>query len=77
MLANLLPEYASLAIPLGLLLVIPWVVLAAVQREAGFTPTAVERSAFNPFVEFTNPAAAWGFLALRMAGLVAEGALFV
>jgi len=57
-------------VPLGLVLVVPWIVLAAVQREAGFTPTAVERSGFNPFVGFANPAAAWGFLALRMAGLV-------
>ena len=57
-------------IPLGLLLVIPWIVLAALQRESGFVPTAMERSAFDPFTHFASPTAAWAFLAVRFLGLV-------
>ena len=56
-------------IGLGVLLVVPWVMLAAVQREAGWAPDAVERSAFDPFAHFAPPAA-WGFLLVRALGLV-------
>ena len=58
----------------GLLLVIPWVILAALQRDAGWAGWAGgsgERSAFNPFAEFAgSPAATWGYLLLRGLGLV-------
>ena len=57
-------------IALGGLLMVPWVVLAAVQREAGWAPDAVERSAFNPFAHFPTAAGAWGFLLVRGLGLV-------
>ena len=56
---------------LGLALVVPWVALAALQREAGWATLLGERSAFDPFTEFgAGTAAAWGFLALRLVGLV-------
>lgn len=58
-------------VPLGLLLVIPWIVLAALQRESGFVTQAMERSAFDPFAQFSSSGAAWAFLALRLLGLVA------
>ncbi|NCX99985.1 MAG: CAAX prenyl protease-related protein [Planctomycetia bacterium] len=58
-------------VPLGLLLVIPWIVLAALQRESGFVGQATERSGFDPFTQFASPGAAWGFLAVRFLGLVA------
>lgn len=57
-------------IALGAVLVVPWVILAAVQREAGWAPDAVERSAFDPFTHFASPGAAWGFLLVRALGLV-------
>lgn len=57
-------------VPLGLLLVIPWIVLAALQRESGFVTQAMERSAFDPFAQFASPGGAWAFLALRILGLV-------
>jgi len=57
-------------IPLGFLLVIPWIVLATLQREGGFVPRALERSGFDPFAQLAPPGAAWGFLALRLLGLV-------
>ena len=57
-------------IPIGLLLVIPWVVMAAVQREGGFVMQAMERSGFDPFAQFASPGAALAFLALRLVGLV-------
>ena len=56
---------------LGLALAAPWVCLAALQREAGWATLLGERSAFDPFEAFgPGSAAAWGFLALRLAGLV-------
>ena len=59
---------------LGLLLVIPWVALATLQREAGWAGWAGgsgERAAFNPFEAYAgNPAATWGYLLLRGLGLV-------
>jgi uncharacterized protein len=57
-------------IALGGLLVVPWVLLAAVQREAGWAPDAVARSGFDPFAHFATPAAAWGFVFVRALGLV-------
>lgn len=57
-------------IALGAALVVPWVVLAAVQREAGWAATAIERSAFDPFAYFATAAGAWGFLLVRALGLV-------
>ncbi|MFM9059324.1 MAG: CAAX prenyl protease-related protein [Planctomycetaceae bacterium] len=56
---------------LGLALVVPWVALAVLQREAGWATLLGERSAFDPFTEFgAGTAFAWGFLALRLVGLV-------
>lgn len=55
---------------LGLVLVIPWIALAALQREAGWTTAALERSGFDPFEQYGPGPAAWGFLALRFLGLV-------
>lgn len=57
-------------VPLGLLLVIPWLVLAALQRESGFVMQATERSGFDPFTQFAAPGAALAFLGLRFVGLV-------
>lgn len=57
-------------VPLGLLLVIPWIALAALQGEAGWTSPAVERSAYNPFEHYGTGPASWGFLFLRGVGLV-------
>jgi CAAX prenyl protease-like protein len=55
---------------LGLALVVPWVVLAALQREAGWG--GIGRSGFDPFEQF-GPDSPWGaaFLAVRFLGLVA------
>ena len=59
---------------LGLLLVIPWVALATLQREAGWAGWAGgsgERAAFNPFEAYAgNPIATWGYLLLCGLGLV-------
>ena len=56
---------------LGLALVVPWVALAILQRDAGWATPGLERSAFNPFAQFAaSPALAWGFLLLRFLGLV-------
>jgi hypothetical protein len=56
---------------LGFLLVVPWIVLATLQRELGWTNSAAERSSFNPFEQLGGgSAAAWGFLAVRALGLV-------
>jgi len=58
-------------IPLGFVLAVPWIVLAMLQREAGWTAAAVERSGFNPFEQFAaGSAAAWWFFAVRAVGLV-------
>lgn len=55
----------------GLGLVVPWVVLAALQHEAGWSIGLHERSGFNPWEEFgpTGPAA-WAHLAVRGLGLI-------
>lgn len=56
---------------LGLLLVVPWVALAALQRQAGWGTLLGERSAFDPFAAYgAGSAAAWAVLGLRFAGLV-------
>jgi CAAX prenyl protease-like protein len=55
---------------LGLALVVPWIVLAALQREAGWG--GIGRSGFNPFAHFGDDSpAAKVFLAVRLLGLVA------
>lgn len=56
---------------LGLVLVVPWVVLAAMQREAGWAPASVGRAAFDPFAHHGPGPAAWAYLAVRGLGLVA------
>ena len=53
---------------LGVALVIPWIVLAALQREAGWGMDA--RAAFDPFRPFLDEAGSWAFLAVRFTGLV-------
>ena len=56
---------------LGFGLVIPWVVLATLQREAGWTTAISDRSAFNPFHEFASGSPMAGvFLAVRGVGLI-------
>lgn len=57
-------------VPLGLLLVIPWILLVTLQREMGLLTDAMERSQFDPFTQFSSPGVAWAFLALRLVGLV-------
>jgi len=55
---------------LGLALVVPWVVLASLQRDAGWG--GIGRTGFDPWVHF-GPDSPWaaGFLAVRWVGLVA------
>lgn len=54
---------------LGLALVVPWIVLAALQREAGW---GGGRSGFDPFTHFGGQSpSALAFLAVRCLGLVA------
>ena len=56
----------------GLALAVPWIILAGMQRDAGWTTAQGGRAAFDPFVHLANrPAAAWAFLAVRAVGLVA------
>jgi CAAX prenyl protease-like protein len=57
----------------GLALVVVWVGLAKLQHTLGWTFAAGERSSFNPFLPDTlgdDPARAWAFLAIRLAGMV-------
>lgn len=55
---------------LGLVLVVPWIILAALQRELGWAGVG-ERSGFNPFTQWAEGSpAAWAFLAVRALGLV-------
>ena len=57
---------------LGLALVVPWVVLATLQREAGWGGGLHERSGFSPWEQLgAGTPAAWAFLAVRGLGLVA------
>ena len=53
---------------LGVALVIPWIVLAGLQREAGWGMDA--RAGFDPFRPFLSEAGSWAFLAVRFTGLV-------
>lgn len=58
---------------LGLALVVPWVILATLQREAGWSLGMGERSGYDPFDATAlgvNVALAWCFLAVRALGLV-------
>lgn len=56
----------------GLGLVVPWVALATLQREAGWAGGVAARSGFDPFAAFPAGSPwAWAFLAVRAAGLVA------
>jgi CAAX prenyl protease-like protein len=54
---------------LGVALVIPWIVLAGLQREAGWV-AAGSRAAFDPFRPFLGETGSWAFLAVRFTGLV-------
>jgi CAAX prenyl protease-like protein len=58
---------------LGLALVVPWVILAQLQRDAGWTFGMGERAGYNPFDAANlgdTPTLAWTFLAVRCIGLV-------
>jgi CAAX prenyl protease-like protein len=56
----------------GLALVVPWIVLASLERDAGWTTGVGERAAFNPFA-FCNESGLppWAFVAIRAVGLIA------
>jgi len=55
----------------GLALVVPWVVLAGLQRDAGWFGGLHERSGFNPWEAFgPGTPTAWAYLAVRGLGLV-------
>ncbi len=55
----------------GMALVVPWIVLAAFERQAGLGFMAPSRAAFDPFAAYgAGSAAARGFLLLRGLGLV-------
>jgi CAAX prenyl protease-like protein len=57
----------------GLALVVPWVALATLQHQAGWTFGAGERAGYNPFLpEHLGPDSpwAWAFLVVRGLGLV-------
>lgn len=58
---------------LGFALVIPWIILAQFQRDAGWTFGMGERAGYNPFDADhlgSTPALAWAFLAVRALGLI-------
>ena len=56
---------------LGLALVVPWVVLAQLQRDAGWAPAIGARAGYDPFAALGAGApAAWAFLLVRALGLV-------
>lgn len=57
---------------LGLALVVPWIVLASLQREAGWAVAAGERAAFNPVADLGDDVGTtWAFLVVRAVGLIA------
>lgn len=57
---------------LGVALVVPWVILATLQREAGWTAGVGERAAFDPFSTWgRGTPEALAYLAIRGLGLVA------
>ena len=53
----------------GLGLVIPWILLAAWQRDVGWAGVG-GRAAYDPFASLGSGAEAWAFLAIRALGLV-------
>ena len=56
---------------LGLALVVPWVVLATLQHQAGWVLAGTGRVAFNPFDSFGNDSGLlWAYLGVRCLGLV-------
>jgi len=55
----------------GLALVVPWIVLASLQREAGWAGAVGGRAAFDPFAAGGDWPASWAFLAIRAIGLIA------
>lgn len=56
---------------LGLLLVVPWIVLAGLQRDAGWATGLGARSGYDPFAALgAGTPAAWAFLLVRALGLV-------
>ena len=56
---------------LGVALVVPWVVLATLQRDAGWDFGFGARAGFNPFASLgEGTPATWAFLAVRALGLV-------
>jgi len=56
---------------MGLALVVPWIVLASLQREAGWTSALGGRAAYSPLAD--GGGGFWGgvFLAIRAVGLIA------
>jgi CAAX prenyl protease-like protein len=55
----------------GVALVVPWVVLATLQRDSGWLIGFGARAGFNPFAALgAGTAASWAFLAVRALGLV-------
>jgi CAAX prenyl protease-like protein len=56
---------------LGLALVVPWVILARLQHDAGWLLGGTERAGFDPFLWYgANSRLAWVYLAVRGLGLV-------
>lgn len=54
----------------GMALVVPWIVLASLQRDAGWAGGEGGRAAFNPFDDGSSGPWAYGFAAIRAIGLV-------
>jgi uncharacterized protein len=56
----------------GLALVVPWIVLASLQREAGWTGGTAARAGFNPFADLAAGSGGfWAFFVIRAIGLIA------
>jgi CAAX prenyl protease-like protein len=56
----------------GLALVVPWIVLASLQREAGWTGGTAARAGFNPFADCAaGSGGSWAFFVIRAIGLIA------
>ena len=57
---------------IGLTLVVPWVVLAELQRDAGWAGATAARAGFNPFTDLTaGSAGSWSCVIIRAIGLIA------
>jgi CAAX prenyl protease-like protein len=55
----------------GFVLVVPWIVLSSLQRDAGWFVAGTERAGFDPFTHYDGDAARTAaYLALRGVGLV-------